>query len=451
MIYCIRSLILTTLFLFRFIALVASLTPLSECTQGRVTGYDEYTEGGSCGFGVPRMYGAAPNDAFYNLGEQCGICYEMVGPTGVLLFMVDSHCPGNHGGVCGGDMLHFDLHRNAYKTIFEVSAGTFNVTFRMVSCDHQSHMILKTKKDVNKYFFSFVVKYHNVGLKKVYYSYDNETWTALDREGDYNHWTIRGVKSLPVSFQLESISGERVQTTINEIIPDNEYDTGVQFSIPNKFFEPFSLKEVESPKKEDCCKLNDAFTDIYYEGKYLGEWQDTSACERETEYTKDCFEGNKCVKVNLKDWKVYQFFNRIKPETRRYTAVQFAIKSEASCDQCLKLRIDDNEFIYLSTKEAGQWELMTIPLERLNVTTSTTTKFRKIMFQGRKVDSQIFYFDSIKLIKSDYVDYGECHADTLISDYNLNQENKSQATSIKITKSIIIILSIISTMIIFLF
>ncbi|OUM62858.1 hypothetical protein PIROE2DRAFT_61607 [Piromyces sp. E2] len=364
-----KEFILYIILIFKFLSGIVSLTPYSECTQGRVTGYDEYTEGGSCGFGVPTMYGAAPNYLFYNLGEKCGICYEMVGPMGVLFFMVDSHCPGGHGGVCGGDMLHFDLHRNGYKTIFDTSAGTFNVTFRMVSCDHK-----------------------------------------------------------------KSISGEKVQTTINEIIEDHEYDTGVQFTVPNKYYEPFSLKEIESPRKENCCKLNDAFTDIYYEGKYLGEWQDVSGCERDSEYTKDCYEGSKCVRVDLKDWKSYQFFNRIKPETRRYTAIKFAIKSENECDNCLKLKLDDNEFIYLSTKEAGKWEEKIVKLEELGLN-NTSERFRKFIFQGRREPSQIFYFDSIKLIKSSFVDQGSCYANTnTLQDNNLNEENKNQASTI--TKSI---------------
>eukprot|EP00833_Pecoramyces_ruminatium_P006069 jgi/Orpsp1_1/1180101/evm.model.c7180000072168.2 len=434
MIFYIKFLLYILLFLFKF-TVILSITPISECTQGRVTGYDEYTEGGSCGFGVPKMYGAAPNDLFYNLGEQCGICYEMVGPTGTLFFMVDSHCPGGNGGVCGGDMLHFDLHRDAYKTIFEVSAGTFNVTFRMVSCDHKSNMVLKTKKDVGKYYFSFNIMYHNIGLKKVYYSYDNETWTGLNREGDYNHWTIKGgLKTLPVYFQFEAISGEKVQTTINEVIASHEYDTGVQFSVPNKFFDPFSLKEIESPKVEGCCKLNDAYTDIYYEGKYIGEWQDTSGCERETHYTENCYEGDECVKVNLVDWKTYQFRNRIKVESRRYSAIKFAIKSENECNECLKLKIDENEFIYLSTKEPGKWEEKIIQLEELGVN-KTVENFRKFLFQGRKKDSQIFYFDSINLIKSDFDDQGECHSDT-IQNYNLNQEKENEAISIIIINTL---------------
>ena len=75
------------------ILLTNSLTPLSECIQGRITEYDEYEDGGSCGFGPPKLYGAAPNEKFYNNGEKCGICYELIGPNGVLYFMVDSYCP----------------------------------------------------------------------------------------------------------------------------------------------------------------------------------------------------------------------------------------------------------------------------------------------------------------------------------------------------------------------
>ena len=77
------------LIILNILKLTYSLTPLSECTLGRITGYDEYKSGGSCGFGPPKIYGAAPNQAFYNNGEKCGICYELVGPNGVLYFMVD--------------------------------------------------------------------------------------------------------------------------------------------------------------------------------------------------------------------------------------------------------------------------------------------------------------------------------------------------------------------------
>ncbi|KAG4081664.1 hypothetical protein H8356DRAFT_1090918 [Neocallimastix lanati (nom. inval.)] len=175
-------------------------------------------------------------------------------------------------------------------------------------------------------------------------------------------------------------------------------------------YDPFSLKEIKSPKVEGCCKLDDAYTDIYYEGKYLGEWQDISNCEPENEYSENCYEGKKCIKVNFKDWNVYQFFNRIQPETKRYNAIKFAIKTEK----------------YI-TSEAGKWEEKVLTLEELGLT-SSTKKFRKFMFQGSKKDSQIIYFDSIKLVKSDYDDQGECSINT-IQDYNVYNDKENKATS----------------------
>ena len=201
------------IFLFNLLFIYA-LTPLSECTQGRITAYTGYENGGSCGFGVPKIYGAAPNEKFYNLGEKCGICYELVGPNGVLYFMVDSYCPvkGNEAA-CSGDMFHFDLHKNAFDTIVnDNTLGKLNVTFRMVACNHEGNIILKTKSQVNQYYYSFVVKNHVLGLKKVYYSFDNENWNGLVREGDYNHWTIPENMKLPIYFQFESITGEKLHS-----------------------------------------------------------------------------------------------------------------------------------------------------------------------------------------------------------------------------------------------
>ncbi len=393
---------------------IYALAPLSECIQGRITAYTGYENGGSCGFGVPKMYGAAPNEKFYNNGEKCGICYELIGPNGVLYFMVDSYCPvkGNEAA-CSGDMFHFDLHKNAFDTIVhDGTLGKLNITFRMVACNHEGNIILKTKSEVSQYYYSFVVKNHVLGLKKVYYSFDNENWIGLNREGDYNHWTVPEKVTLPIYFQFESITGEKVSTQISEIKQNYEHDTMVQFSVPkDQYFSVDTLEKISGPKKEDCCKLNDAFTDIYYEGVFLGEWQDVSNLDenkKNIEYNINCYEGNKCIKVEMSDWKVFQFFNRIKPETKRYDAIEFYIKSENECNECLSLKLDDYEFYRISTNEAGKWEKKIIKLSDLGLS-SDTENFRKFMFQGRIIDNQIFYFDNIKLVKSNYEDKGECY------------------------------------------
>ena len=389
-----------------------TLSPLSQCTQGRITAYTGYENGGSCGFGVPKIYGAAPNEKFYNNGEKCGICYEMVAPDGALYFMVDSYCPvqGNEG-ICNGDMFHFDLHKNAFDSVVKGDKlGILNVTFRMVACNHEGNIILKTKSDAQEYYYSFVIKNHVLGLKKVYYSYDNENWNGLDREGDYNHWTVPGQVKLPIYFKFQSITGEEVSTQINEIKSNFEYDTGVQFSIPkDKYFSVDTLEQIINPKKEECCKLDDAYTDIYYEGKFLGEWLDTSNIEgnkKNIEYSSNCYEGNKCIRVEMSDWKVFQVYNRIQAEAKRYNAIEFYLKSEKECNGCLKLKLDNNNFISISTENPGVWEKKIITLNELGI---NSDKFRVFLFQGAITDNQIFFFDNIRLIKSNYEDNGECY------------------------------------------
>ena len=386
---------------------VNPLTPLSECTLGRITGYDGYEEGGSCGFGVPKMYGAAPNQAFYNNGEQCGICYEAVGPNGVLKFMVDSFCPDDGTGwACAGDMLHFDLHRNGFSTIAENDIGILNVTFRMVSCDHSGNIIVKTKASISQWYYAFVVMNHQIGLRKVYYSFDKKSWVGLTRQGDYNEWVISSVNKLPFYLQFESISGEKVVTQINEIKAGFSHDTGVQFSVPkDMYFNVDTLKTISGPQKEDCCKLYDAFTSVYDEGKFLGEWQDTSNAIRNIAYTSGCKSGSKkCIRFELINWSVFQFYNRIEIESQRYSGIEFYMKSEKTCSNCVRIK-SENE-VNLSTSKAGTWEKKTITFSQLGITGST---FRNFLFQGNTASSQVFYLDDIKLIKSSsYTDNGKC-------------------------------------------
>ena len=412
-----------------------SLTPLSECIQGRITGYDEYQDGGSCGFGPPKIYGAAPNEAFYNNGEKCGICYELIGPDGVLYFMVDSYCPvlGNEKA-CSGDMLHFDLHRNGFSTIEKQDLGIVNVTFRMVACNHKGNIIVKTKKEVSQYYYEFVVMNHVIGLKKVYYSYDKKNWIGLERQGDYNHWRIGKIDNTPFYFQFESISGEKIMTKIDEIKAAYSHDTGVQFKVPkDMYFNVDKLTQISNTKKEECCKLNDAFTNIYNEGKYFGEWQYDTNCKINIENNSGCKEdSNKCIRVEFANWSYFQIRNRILIESKRYQAIEFYIKSEKECKNCLKIQLEKQQYL-LSTKKANVWEKIVVKFSDFGF---KGDKVKVFLFQGTITDNQIFYFDDIKLVKSDYIDNGIC--------YSYSKSPSSSTTAVLVVFFLIIVIAAVS-------
>lgn len=114
------KILLIFIFLHLTFCLEERLTPISSCTKGRITRYTGWENSGSCSLGKhtnaigPKyMYPSSPNQAFFKSHTQCGICYEMVGPLGVLRTRVENFCPaGSADPLCNGDMIHFDLANN---------------------------------------------------------------------------------------------------------------------------------------------------------------------------------------------------------------------------------------------------------------------------------------------------------------------------------------------------
>ena len=132
------------------------LTPLSQCTKGRISPYNNWQNGGSCGFGshstatgATYIYPVAPNQDLFGNSAQCGVCYEMVGPSGVIKVRVEDYClKNNTSGYCYGDMFHFNLANNGVSYIMG-NASLSNITFRMVSCDYTGNIRILTDKNAN--------------------------------------------------------------------------------------------------------------------------------------------------------------------------------------------------------------------------------------------------------------------------------------------------------------
>ena len=77
-----------------------TLSPLSQCFKGRVSSYTGWEKGGSCGFeshtnatGPYYIYPIAPNEGLFHSVDHCGVCYEMVGLSGVIRVRVEDYCP----------------------------------------------------------------------------------------------------------------------------------------------------------------------------------------------------------------------------------------------------------------------------------------------------------------------------------------------------------------------
>ena len=394
------------LLFFLILKYVYSTKSLSQCSNAVATFYDPYDEGGSCGFGVPKMYGAAIDDKLYNKGEKCGICYELVGPKGAVKLMVNNFDPEDPVG--NEDWPHFDCHKNTFEKIADEKWGILNVTWRMVACGHEGNIQINTFEEAHEFYYSFVVSNHEIGLKHVYYSSNNQDWTLLSREGIYNRWTVPGKIEFPAYFQFESIDGEKISTKIDELKAGYTHDTGVQFKVPDKYFDARSLKEV-SKIDEKCYKLFDAYTQIYYDGKFSKEWGDVTSSE--SDYPTNCVEeGKKCIKFNFSKWNVFKFMNRFKVESKRYDAIEFYAKSESICKSCFKIMIDQNDWYSISLSDIDKWEKITIPLKDLGLQ-DNNNEFESFMFQGSSPESQIIYFDQIKLVKSKFEDNGKCDCD----------------------------------------
>ncbi|KAL7718752.1 Expansin-B5 [Entamoeba marina] len=250
------------------------LSPLSNCTLGRVSYYENYTGNAACGFGnVPTLvtsgyfFRTAVNTAFYNKASQCGICYELVGPHESIRVIVSDECPNSTNELCNGDMLHFDVAMNAFPFLVDLETGIVNVTFRMVSCDITGNIQIHSFEGNNPYYFAFIITNHVIGVKTVEVSFDNGTTFSELNRTDYNAFIVESEEGIQLPFDLKitSIANDSILTTIESTHSDYYQDTGYQFEIPPEtFFNVESLESFEKPNDFNvCCSKPEELSIIY--------------------------------------------------------------------------------------------------------------------------------------------------------------------------------------------
>ena len=230
--------ILRSLFIFiiitNFLQInLEKLTPLSECTKGRILTYTGWEKGGSCSLGSHSnatgpyyIYPAAPNQGLFNNSAQCGVCYEMVGPYGAIRVRVEDYCPKNDElGLCNGDMYHFNVANNGSAYLIG-NSDLSNITLRMVSCGLSGNIKIKTDDNIDDFRYSFVVLNHNLAISSVRLNEEgSRTWYKLNRD-EYNYWTFdEQIEILfPINIRIYSINGDYVTVSVDELEPGKTYE-----------------------------------------------------------------------------------------------------------------------------------------------------------------------------------------------------------------------------------
>ncbi|ELP88026.1 hypothetical protein EIN_419750 [Entamoeba invadens IP1] len=377
----------------------ATLTPLSSCTKGRITFYPEWEKGGCCNYG-PRtdpvisgyMFGGSPNWAFYDNSNKCGICYEMVGPLGTLRFRVDNSCPADEYNIpCDGSMIHFDLSANAFPYV--ASGGIANVTFRMVACDYNGNIKIKTFNGSSIWWFAVVVSEHTLGLKSVFLKDSmKQDYLPMNRS-KYNVWSYHVTDNVklefPVFLKMYSINNDFVTATIQTPQENIMTVADGNFVIPkDQFFDVEKLYKTSKPENaNECCTLWDDYSILYKDG-FVGVYNDWSYKSKENVYSTDSpKEGKYCLEMIMESYGGLQIGASFPARADQYGALQFYIRSS----------FDSESTHFLSIKK-NEWKYFKIPFSQLNL---TDNKFWGFLAVNKNSSTNSYWFDDITLAKNE--------------------------------------------------
>ena len=373
--------------LFLFIKL-DNLTPLSFCLKGRISPYNDWQKGGTCGFGSHQnaegptyLYPIAPNEDLFNNYFQCGVCYEMVGPIGAIKVRVEDYCQKNNG-LCSGDMHHFNIANNSIPYIMG-NETLSNISFRMISCDYSGNIRILTDKNTDNLYLSFIVLEHNLAVSYIEIKESSsQNWEKKSRE-ENNRWEYYNSNlspfAYPIFIKIYSINGDYVNLTLNETKPENYYEANGNFIVPkNTYFNISSLEKVNNFPINDiniCCELDKSdFTPIYKEGNLNKNYIKNSQ-NVEVIYNSESLEA-----IFQPNGRLI-FKSTFPIRTAQFSGISFSIKSSKICDTCLHFRAYDltNKNQIINFNKTNTWNIYIYKFEDLGI---QNNEFSGIIFDN---------------------------------------------------------------------
>ena len=390
--------ILSTIFIY---VQTNNPTPLSLCTKGRISQLIDYDKG-TCGFGKfptnknriegssSYIFPAAINQDLFKNSAQCGICYEMVGPTGAIRVRVEDYCSKyDEKGLCMGDMPHFNVAGNGTWYIMG-NADNSNITFRMISCDYTGNIRILTDEKIGKNYLSFVVLDYNIGVSFIEMKENNTNiWTNITRSND-NNWVYydfqKGI-SFPLILRIYSINGDSVTVIMNTPEGNKYYEANNNFIITNdnnNFFNISTLEKINTNNNNNlnkCCERDKSdFTPIYSNGYVNGGYIDYQQRVTVVYNSNDSFFGNYSMKANFESLGNLIFESSFPIRADQYKGVFFSIKSNKICSNCLSVRAyEKNQNI--SFDKANEWKNYSISFDDLGI---KNNEFNGIVFNYNK-------------------------------------------------------------------
>ena len=419
------------------------LTPLSTCTKGRIDDkYSDWEKGGSCGFEAHRnaigstyLYPAAINEAFFNNFAQCGVCYEMVGPNGVIRVRVEDYCSKNNNlGLCSGDMHHFNIAKNGSSYIIG-NADLANVTFRMVSCDYSENIKIITGNNINKKYLTFNIINHNLAVSYVQIQENNsDEWNKISKATNKNNFIYYNIDKdiFPLKIRIYSINGDYVFININNPESNQVYESNGNFNPPDDtYFDIDTLKKINiqnSNNLRKCCERDKSdFTPIYKDG-YANKGYQISKQSVTTIYNStDKYLGKYSLNAIFQSSGELIFESNFPIRADQYKGISFSLKSKQKCNNCLYIRahnINNNDQI-INLTEINVWKNYTFDFDSLGI---TNNQFNGIEFYNKYSSENIeINIDNIILIPNPNApDAGVCFSYNKENNNNNNNNNTNQ-------------------------
>jgi hypothetical protein len=414
-----------------------SPTPLSLCTKGRISQYINF-EKGTCGLGQfttdkniiglsSYLFPAAINQDLFKNAAQCGICYELVGPSGAIRVRVEDVCSkDNELGLCQGDMPHFNVAGNGSSYVMG-KADNANITIRMISCDYTGNIRILTDEKANKNYLSFVVLEHNIGVSFIEMKeYNSNIWTNITRSMD-NKWTYYNFQNgmtFPLSLKIYSINGDYVTITMDSPEGNKYYEANNNFVIQNNnnnFFNISTLTKLKANiNSSKCCERDKSdFTPIYSNGHVNGGYNNYQQRVTVVYNSTDAYLGKYSIKAKFERLGNLIFESAFPIRADQYKGVLFSIKANQLCNDCIVFRAYDinNNNKIISFEEINVWKNYTFSFDELGI---INNEFNGIVFSYYKNTDEYFEvnIDKIELISNPNApDAGIC---TGLSDKNNN-------------------------------